>query len=34
MTESMHRDMAPRRLQLTSDLYHPAYHFLAPSNFV
>ena len=34
MTESTQRDMDPRRLQLASDPYRPAYHFLAPINWM
>ena len=34
MTESKQRDIDPRRLQLASDPYRPAYHFLAPINWM
>ena len=34
MTESKHSDIDPRRLKLASDPYRPAYHFLAPINWM
>ena len=34
MTESKQSDIDPRRLQLASDPYRPAYHYLAPTNWM
>ena len=34
MTESNQSDIDPRRLELASDSYRPAYHFICPANWM